>query len=232
MAQHERRCDQHGSDENPRYGRPRHPDCCQAHLAAVLPGVPAASVRATNVSPDSAGMLMRGHRLTPRQPVEYCKNRRELGIRCGQLVGYATQGPLLPCTQAHSRHLRQAVPSRCTRSGSLGLPFLTSSRRLKESSMVRAAVPAVGGGLQVPAVGGGLEITPSMGPITTGGALIAVASSARRCRITPPQTFPKSKSDAGPSSAASSTSTNEPHRNPSPDRWPSSETPQALVTEV
>jgi len=64
----------------------------------------------SNLSPDSAGMLMRGHRLTTRQPVEYCKNRRELGIRCGQFVGYATQGPLLPCTQAHLWHLRQAAP--------------------------------------------------------------------------------------------------------------------------
>jgi len=133
MAQHERRCDQRGSDENPRYARPRHHDC-QAHLAAALPGVPAASARATNLSPDSAGMLTRRHSLTPRQPVEYCKNRRELGIRCGQLVGYATQGPLLPCTQAHSRHLRQAVPGRCTRSGSLVLLSPTSSRRLTESS--------------------------------------------------------------------------------------------------
>ena len=143
MAHHERHCDQRGSNENPRYSRPRYLDC-QAHLAAVLPGVPAASAQATNLSPDSVGMLTRGHRLTPRQPVEYCKNRRELGIRCGQFVGHATQRPLLPCTQAHSRHLRQAAPGRCTRSGSPVLPFPTSSRRLTESSMVRAAVSAVG----------------------------------------------------------------------------------------
>lgn len=143
MAQHERRRDQRGSYENPRYGRPRHPDG-QVHPAA-LPGVAAASARAASLSPDPAGMLTRGHRLTPRQPVEYCQDRRKPGIRSSQLVGYGTQGPLLPCAQAHNRHLRRAAPSRYTRSGSLVLPSPTSSRRLTESSMVRAAVPAVGG---------------------------------------------------------------------------------------
>ena len=33
---------------------------------------------------------------------------------------------------------------------------------------------------------------------------------------------------AGPSSAASSTNTNGPHKSPGQDQWPSSETPQAM----
>jgi hypothetical protein len=89
MAQYERHSNQRGSYENPRgYGRPRDPDC--PALAAALPGTPAASAQATSLSPDSADMLTRRHLLTPRQPVEYRKDRCELGVRCGQLVGYAT----------------------------------------------------------------------------------------------------------------------------------------------
>src|SRR5271157_1047963 len=53
------------------------------------------------------------------------------------------------------------------------------------------------------------------------------AGSARPGRTTHPPTCPRSGSSVGPSSAASSTSTSEPHRSPSQDRWPSSGTPQA-----
>jgi hypothetical protein len=49
-----------------------------------------------------------------------------------------------------------------------------------------------------------------------------------------PPTCPRSGSDVGPSSAASSTSTSEPHRNPGQEQWPSSETPQVqtLLTKM
>jgi hypothetical protein len=52
------------------------------------------------------------------------------------------------------------------------------------------------------------------------------------CPITLPQTSPRSVSSVGPSSAVSSTSTSELHRSPGQDKWPSSETPQALSTEI
>ena len=51
----------------------------------------------------------------------------------------------------------------------------------------------------------------------------------------PSLTSPRSGSSAGPSSAASSTSTSGPHRSPGQDRWPSSGTPQgegALVEAI
>ena len=66
-----------------------------------------------------------------------------------------------------------------------------------------------------------------MRPITTGGGPIAAASSARPGPTTRSLISPRSGSTAGPSSAASSTSTSGPHRRPSQDRWPSSGTPQA-----
>ena len=59
---------------------------------------------------------------------------------------------------------------------------------------------------------------PSTRPITTGGALIAAVSSARRGPITLLRTSPGSGSSAGLSSAASSTSTSGPHRSPDQDR--------------
>ena len=55
------------------------------------------------------------------------------------------------------------------------------------------------------------------GPLQRDGDPIAVASSVRRGPTTLSQTSPSSGSDAGPSSAASSTSTSEPHRNPGHD---------------
>ena len=45
----------------------------------------------------------------------------------------------------------------------------------------------------------------------------------------PSRTSPRSGSGVGPSSAASSTNTSGPHRSPGQGRWPSSETPQAVV---
>ena len=69
---------------------------------------------------------------------------------------------------------------------------------------------------------------PSTRTITTGGAPIAAASSARPGPTTLSRTSPGSGSSAGLSSAASSTSTSEPHRSPGQDQWPSSGTPQAL----
>ena len=69
-----------------------------------------------------------------------------------------------------------------------------------------------------------------MKPITTGGDLIAAASSARPGPTTPSQTSPASRSSAAPSSAASSTNTSGPHRKPGQDRWPSSGTLQANAT--
>jgi hypothetical protein len=68
-------------------------------------------------------------------------------------------------------------------------------------------------------------ILPSMRPVTTDGVLIAAASSGRPSRITASLIFPASGSSAGPSSAASSTSTSGPHGSPGQDRWPSSGTP-------
>ena len=53
---------------------------------------------------------------------------------------------------------------------------------------------------------------PSTRPITTGGGRTAAASSARPGPITPSRTSPESGSSAGLSSAASSTSTSEPHK--------------------
>jgi hypothetical protein len=94
-AQHERHRDQRGSYDNRRgYGRPRHRDCLVP--VAALPGAAAASARATKLSPDPVGMLTRGHLLTPRQPIECRKSRREIKVRYGQFAGYVTQGSLLP----------------------------------------------------------------------------------------------------------------------------------------
>jgi len=61
----------------------------------------------------------------------------------------------------------------------------------------------------------------------TDGAPIAASSSNRPGPTTLSPTFPRSGSSAGPSSAASSTNTSEPHRSQCQDRWPSSGTPQA-----
>jgi putative transposase len=55
-------------------------------------------------------------------------------------------------------------------------------------------------------------ILAKMKPITTGGDLIAAASSARPGPTIPSQTFPASRSSAAPSSAASSTNTSGSHR--------------------
>jgi hypothetical protein len=60
-------------------------------------------------------------------------------------------------------------------------------------------------------------------------APIAAASSARPGLTTLSRTFPRSESCVGPPSAASSTNTSEPHRNPGQHQWPSSGTPQALL---
>ena len=56
---------------------------------------------------------------------------------------------------------------------------------------------------------------------------IAAANSARPGPTTPSPTSPRSGSDAGLSSAASSTNTNAPRRSPGQGRRPSSGTPQA-----
>jgi hypothetical protein len=68
---------------------------------------------------------------------------------------------------------------------------------------------------------------PSIRPMTTDGGPIAAASSARPGPTTPSLISPRSRSSAGPSSAAPSTSTNGPHRKPGQDRRPSSGTPDA-----
>ena len=70
----------------------------------------------------------------------------------------------------------------------------------------------------------------SMRPITTAGDLIAADSSARPGPTTLSRTSPRSGSNVGLSSAASSTSTSEPHRSPGQDRQPSSGTPQGSRT--
>jgi putative transposase len=67
---------------------------------------------------------------------------------------------------------------------------------------------------------------PSTRPTTTDAGPIAAASSARPGPTTLSPTYPRSGSSAGLSSAASSTSTSEPHRSPGQDQWPSSGTPQ------
>ena len=58
---------------------------------------------------------------------------------------------------------------------------------------------------------------------------IAAASSTRPGPITLSPTSPESGSNAGPSSAASSANTREPHRGPGQHRWPSFGTPQAVI---
>jgi transposase InsO family protein len=59
---------------------------------------------------------------------------------------------------------------------------------------------------------------------TTDNARTAAANSARTGPTTPSPTSPRSGSHAGPSSAASSTNTNGPHRCPGQDRWHNSGT--------
>ena len=54
---------------------------------------------------------------------------------------------------------------------------------------------------------------------------IAAFSSTRPGPTTPPPTFPRTGSSAGPSSVASSTNTSGPHRSRGQDWWPSSGTP-------
>src|SRR6476646_4256786 len=63
-------------------------------------------------------------------------------------------------------------------------------------------------------------------PITTDVGPIAAASSARRGPTTLPLTSPRRGSNAGLSSAASSTSMSGLHRGPGQSQWPSSGTPQ------
>ena len=58
------------------------------------------------------------------------------------------------------------------------------------------------------------------------GVLIAAGSSARPGPTTPSPTSHRSASSVGPSPAASSTSTSEPHRRPVQNLWPSSGTQQ------
>jgi hypothetical protein len=143
MAQHERHRDQRGSYENPRgYARPRRRDFLVP--VAALPGVAAASVLATKLSPDPVGVLTRGHLLTPRQPIECRKSRRELGVRCGsparQLrVRCSHELGLIAATSIKPG---QAVAFRQARRSSRPP---ASSRRQTESSTVRAAALAVGG---------------------------------------------------------------------------------------
>jgi hypothetical protein len=60
---------------------------------------------------------------------------------------------------------------------------------------------------------------------TTDAALIAAASSARPGPTTLSPTSPGSGSNVGPSSAASSTNTSEPHKSPGQHQWPSYGTP-------
>ena len=69
---------------------------------------------------------------------------------------------------------------------------------------------------------------PSMRLTTMDDAPIAAASSARPGLTTLSRTFPRSESCVGPPSAASSTNTSEPHRNPGQHQWPSSGTPQGV----
>ena len=57
------------------------------------------------------------------------------------------------------------------------------------------------------------------------GDPIAAFSCNHPVPTPPPPTFPRSESSAGPSSVASSTNTNGPHRNRDQDWWPSSGTP-------
>jgi hypothetical protein len=68
---------------------------------------------------------------------------------------------------------------------------------------------------------------PSTRPITTDVVPIAAASSARPGPITRSRTFPRSGSRIGPSFAASSANTSEPHKSPVQGWWPSSGTPHA-----
>src|SRR6266581_7407216 len=68
-----------------------------------------------------------------------------------------------------------------------------------------------------------------MRPITTAGDLIAADISARPGPTTLSRTSPRSGSSAALSSAASSTSTSEPHRSPGQDWRPSSGTPQVIA---
>src|SRR5271165_574868 len=65
-----------------------------------------------------------------------------------------------------------------------------------------------------------------MRAITTDVVPIAASSSNRPGPTTLSPTFLRSGSSAGPSSAASSTNTSEPHRSQGQDQWPSSGTPQ------
>ena len=63
-------------------------------------------------------------------------------------------------------------------------------------------------------------------PITTDGAPIAAASSARPAPTTPSLTSPRSGSSVDPSSEASSTSMRGSRNNPGQHPWRSSGTPQ------
>ncbi len=66
---------------------------------------------------------------------------------------------------------------------------------------------------------------------TTGDYRTGPFSSSRRGPTTPWPIFPRNRSSAGPCSAASSTNTSEPHRNPGQDQWPNSGTPQILTDD-
>ena len=67
---------------------------------------------------------------------------------------------------------------------------------------------------------------PSTRPTTTDGGLTAAASSGLPGPTILSPTSARSRSRAGPSSAASSTNTSGPHRSQGQDRWPTSRTPQ------
>ncbi len=122
MAQHERHRDQRDNDEDAR-GQEMPGRAARSPLLEPLPGAPPTSPTT------SLPLRPRRHLLTLRQLVEHRKTPRKLGVRYGDLVRYATQRSLLPCAQAHGRHLRLVMPGRCR---SLALPLLspaTSSRQ-------------------------------------------------------------------------------------------------------
>src|SRR5262249_43682256 len=95
MAQRDPYRDQRGTYKDPHSnGTPCHPD--GPAVPTVLPCAPATPARETRLpAPALVGILTYRQFLIPRQPVKYRENRRQLGICCGELVGYATQGSLL-----------------------------------------------------------------------------------------------------------------------------------------
>lgn len=73
---------------------------------------------------------------------------------------------------------------------------------------------------------------PSTRPITTGGDLIAAASSARPGPITRERTFPRSESSVGQFLAASSVNTSESRKRPGQEHRPSCGTPQVCLAAI